>query len=191
MPFKSAPAHSNRPHNAKKLFTLLFQPKFLKICFTKVAASRSFLMMQHFFSPCQVVPGACLSQIVTNSHTSNTHKHPQTPTNTHKTPTNTNKEWCYHTFVKEWMNALDKTRILAPSDYFYHFSFPRPGFISLNALLGRFSEKLTVTTLRKRGRSGVTRSGCLLKTSEEQAAELSECNQAIRSLTRRSREENF
>ena len=69
----------------------------------------------------------------------------------------------------------------------------RPGLRSLIALLGRFSEKLTVTTLRKRGRSGVTGvgSGCLLKTSEEQAAELSECNQAIRSLTRRSREENF
>ena len=30
-----------------------------------------------FSSPCQVVPGACLSQIVTNSDTSNTHKHPQ------------------------------------------------------------------------------------------------------------------
>ena len=29
------------------------------------------------FSPCKVVPGACLSQIVTNSDTSNTHKHPQ------------------------------------------------------------------------------------------------------------------
>ena len=80
-----------------------------------------------FSSPCQVVPGACLSQIVTNSDTSNTHKHPKTPTNTHKTPTNTHKEWCYHTFVKEWMKALDKTRILAPSDYFYHFSFPSYG----------------------------------------------------------------
>ena len=79
------------------------------------------------FSPCQVVPGACLSQIVTNSDTSNTHKHPKTPTNTHKTPTNTHKEWCYHTFVKEWMKALDKTRILAPSDYLYHFSFPSYG----------------------------------------------------------------
>ena len=55
-----------------------------------------------FSSPCQVVPGACLSQIVTNSDTSNTHKHPKTPTNTHKTPTNTHKEWCYHTFVNGW-----------------------------------------------------------------------------------------
>ena len=35
------------------------------------------------FSPCQVVPGACLSQIVPNSATSYTHKHPQ---NTHKHP---------------------------------------------------------------------------------------------------------
>ena len=76
------------PTMQKKLFTLSFQQKFLKIRFTKVAGSRSFLMIQQFFSsPCQVVPGACLSQIVTNSATSNTHKHPKTPTNTHKTPT--------------------------------------------------------------------------------------------------------
>ena len=25
------------------------------------------------------------------------------------------------TFVKEWMKDFDKTRILAPADYFYHF----------------------------------------------------------------------
>ena len=65
-------------------------------------------------------PRGMFEPIVTNSDTSNTHKHPKTPTNTHK-------EWCYHTFVKEWMKALDKTRILAPSDYFYHFSFPSYG----------------------------------------------------------------
>ena len=94
----------------KKLFTLSFQPKFLKIRFTKVAGSRSFLMIQQFFSPHQMFPGVCLSQIVT----------PLTPKNTHK-------EWCYHTFVKEWIKALDKTRILAPSDYFYHFLFPSYG----------------------------------------------------------------
>ena len=47
IPFNSAPAHSTRPHNAKKkLFTLSFQSKFLKIRFTKVTASRSFLMRQ-------------------------------------------------------------------------------------------------------------------------------------------------
>ena len=77
--------------------------------------------------------------IVTNSDTSNTHKHPKTPTNTHKTPTNTHKEWCYHTFVKEWMKALDKTRILAPSDYFYHFSFPRYGRLKSKFLCERYS----------------------------------------------------
>ena len=82
-----------------------------------------------FVSPCQVVPGACLSQIVTNSHTSNTHKHPQ----------NAHKEWSYHTFVKEWMKALDKTRILAPSDYFYHFSFPRYGRLKSKFLCERYS----------------------------------------------------
>ena len=93
---------NSSPQCKKKLFTLSFQPKFLKIWFTKVAASWSFLMMQQFFFPsCQVVPVACLSQIVT----------PLTHTNTHK-------EWSYHTFVKEWMKALDKTRMLAPSDYF-------------------------------------------------------------------------
>ena len=72
-------------------------------------------------------PRGMFEPIVTNSDTSNTHKHPKTPTNTHKTPTNTHKEWCYHTFVKEWMKALNNTRILAPSDYFYHFSFPSYG----------------------------------------------------------------
>ena len=76
---------------------------------------------------------------MTNSDTSNTHKHPKTPTNTHKTPTNTHKEWCYHTFVKEWMKALDKTRILAPSDYFYHFSFPRYGRLKSKFLCERYS----------------------------------------------------
>ena len=48
--------HSTRPQPIqlvptmqKKLFTLSFQPKFLKIRFTKVAASRSFLMRQQIF----------------------------------------------------------------------------------------------------------------------------------------------
>ena len=48
--------HSTRPQPIqlvptmqKKLFTLSFQPKFLKIWFTKVAASRSFLMTRQFF----------------------------------------------------------------------------------------------------------------------------------------------
>ena len=80
-----------------------------------------------FFFSLPSGPRGMFEPIVTNSDTSNTHKHPKTPTNTHKTPTNTHKEWCYHTFVKEWMKALDKTRILAPSDYFYHFSFPSYG----------------------------------------------------------------
>ena len=37
--FNSAPAHSTRPHDAKKPFALSFQPKFLKISFTKVTAT--------------------------------------------------------------------------------------------------------------------------------------------------------
>ena len=43
-------------------------------------------------------PRGMFEPIVTNSDTSNTRKHPQ----------NTHKEWCYNTFVKEWMKALDK-----------------------------------------------------------------------------------
>ena len=33
---------------------------------------------------------------------------------------NTHKEWSYHTFVKQWMKALDKTRILTHS-YSRHY----------------------------------------------------------------------
>ena len=73
------------------------------------------------------LPSGPMGMFEPNSHTSNTHKHPKTPKNTHKTPTNTHKEWCYHTFVKEWITALNKTRILAPSDYFYNFSFASYG----------------------------------------------------------------
>ena len=40
---------NSSPQCKKKLFTLSFQPKFLKIRFTKVAASRSFLMRQQIF----------------------------------------------------------------------------------------------------------------------------------------------
>ena len=37
------------------------------------------------------------------------------------------------------MKALDKTRILAPSDYFYHFSFPRYGRLKSKFLCERYS----------------------------------------------------
>ena len=36
------------------------------------------------------------------------------------------------------MKALDKTRILAPSDYFYHFSFPRYGRLKSKFLCKRY-----------------------------------------------------
>ena len=49
IPFNSAPAHSSRPQNAKKLFTSSFQAKFLKIRFKKVAGTSSFLMCQQIF----------------------------------------------------------------------------------------------------------------------------------------------
>ena len=37
------------------------------------------------------------------------------------------KEWHQVTFTKEWMNALDDTRILAPTHLKYLVSFPRYG----------------------------------------------------------------
>ena len=89
MPFNSAPAHSTRPHNAKKALYVIISAKIPEnlvhksCCLTVIFDEAA----DFLFSPCQVVPGACLSQIVTNSDTSNTHKHPKTPTNTHKTPT--------------------------------------------------------------------------------------------------------
>ena len=129
MPFNSAPAHSTHPHNAKK--------SSLRYHFSRNSwkfGSQKLLPHDHFwwgsrFSYFSLPSGprGMFEPIVTNSDTSNTHKHPKTPTSNHKTPTNTHKEWCYHTFVKEWMKALDKTGILAPSDYFYHFSFPSYG----------------------------------------------------------------
>ena len=89
IPFNSAPAHSTRPHNAKKALYVIISaeiPENLvhKSCCLTVIFDEA---ADFLFSPCQVVPGACLSQIVPNSATSNTHKHPKTPTNTHKTPT--------------------------------------------------------------------------------------------------------
>ena len=41
--------------------------------------------------------------------------------------------------MKEWIKALDKTRILAPSNYFYHFSFPRYGRLKSKFLCERYS----------------------------------------------------
>ena len=46
IPFNSAPAHSTRPHNAKKLFKSSFQAKFQKIRFTKVTG-KSFFFFTH------------------------------------------------------------------------------------------------------------------------------------------------
>ena len=86
-----------------------------------------------------MVPGACLSQIVTNSHTSDTNKHPKNDQKRTHIGQKWQKEWRYHTFVKEWMKALDKKRILAPSDYFYNFSFPRYGRFKSKFLCERYS----------------------------------------------------
>ena len=79
MPFNSAPANSTRPHNAKKALYVIISAEIPEnqvhksYCLTVIFDEA----VNFFSSPCQVVPGACLSQIVTNSHTSNTHKHPQ------------------------------------------------------------------------------------------------------------------
>ena len=50
-------SHSTRPHNAKKLFTSSFQAIFLKIGFTKVTCTCSFLCTCTFWSShCSQVP---------------------------------------------------------------------------------------------------------------------------------------
>ena len=124
--------HSTRPKPTqlfptmqKKLFTSSFQAKFLKIRFLKVACTRSFLMyMQIFFFPSLYHSHGHIWAKISR------YAPPLTPKNDQKRThigQKWQKEWCYHTFVKEWMKALDKTRILVPSDYFYHFSFPSYG----------------------------------------------------------------
>ena len=41
------------------------------------------------------------------------------------------KEWGGVTFMKEWVKALDKTRILAPADIKFVVSFPRYGHLKI------------------------------------------------------------
>ena len=41
------------------------------------------------------------------------------------------KEWGDVTFMKEWVKALDKTRILAPADIKFVVSFPRYGHLKI------------------------------------------------------------
>ena len=41
------------------------------------------------------------------------------------------KEWDEVTFMKEWVKALDKTRILAPADIKFVVSFPRYGHLKI------------------------------------------------------------
>jgi len=113
------------PQCKKSSLRYHFSPNSGKLGSQKLLHQGHFRWRSKFFS--FTLPSGPWGMFEPNSATSNTHKHPKTPTNTHKTPTNTHKEWCYHTFVKEWMKAPDKTRILAPSDYFYHFSFPSYG----------------------------------------------------------------
>ena len=41
------------------------------------------------------------------------------------------KEWGDVTFMKEWVKALDDTRILAPADLKNLVSFPRYGYLKI------------------------------------------------------------
>ena len=49
------------------------------------------------------------------------------------------KEWGEVTFMKEWVKALDKTRILAPTDLKNLVSFPRYGRLKLELLCEEIS----------------------------------------------------
>ena len=122
----------------KKLFTLSIQPKFLKIWFTKVTGTsiKSYVPVNFFVPQSQVVLGACFGPL---SHTEPHLEHPKNDQKRTNIGQKCQKEWCYHTFVIEWMKALDKKRILARSDYFYHFSFPRYGHLKSKFLCERYS----------------------------------------------------
>ena len=89
IPFNSAPAHSTRPHNAKKSsLRYHFSPNSWKLGSQKLLPHGHFWWGSKFFSfSLPSGPRGMFEPIVTNSDTSNTHKHPKTPTNTHKTPT--------------------------------------------------------------------------------------------------------
>ena len=129
---------NSSPQCKKKLFTLSFQPKFLNIWFTKVTATsiKSYVAVNFFVPQSQVVLGACFGP---QSPSGPYLEHPKNDQKRTHIGQKWQKEWCYHTFVKEWMKALDKTRILAPSDYFYHFSFPRYGRLKSKFLCERYS----------------------------------------------------
>ena len=94
MPFNSAAAHSTRPYNAKKLFTLSFQPKFLNIRFPKFTGTsiKSYVSVFFLFFSWSGVPRgmfwATEGKRVTWGH-----------------------------FHEKWMRALKKMIILAPADF--------------------------------------------------------------------------
>ena len=49
------------------------------------------------------------------------------------------KEWGDVTFMKEWVKALDNTRILAPADLKNLVSFPRYGYLKIPKGLNQIS----------------------------------------------------
>ena len=125
------------PPCQKKLFTLSFHAKFLKIRFAQLTCTYTFLMYMYiFFLLVLITPRAYLGKIVPLCAASNTQKM------TKSGPIQAEigkKRWCYHIFVKERMKAFDKPRILALLGYFYHFLFSRYGRLMSNFLCGRYS----------------------------------------------------
>ena len=139
----SDPDYQNFPNYLNDLTLLLVRLHVFLVLVSRKLGSQKLLAQAHFwcaskisFSPVFTTPMGIFGQ-----------KYPAVPHLLH--PKNDQKrthigqkwqkEWCYHTFVKEWMKALDKTRILAPSDYFYHFSFSRYGRLKSKFLSERYS----------------------------------------------------
>ena len=81
MPFNSAPAHSTRPHNAKKSsLRYHFSRNSWKFGSQKLLHQGHFSWRGNFFFfSLPSGPRGMFEPIVTNSDTSNTHKHPKTP----------------------------------------------------------------------------------------------------------------
>ena len=138
-------SHSTRPQSIplvptmqKKLFTLSFQPKFLKIMFTKVTAtsSKSYVAVNFLFFSVYSSLGACFGP---QSPSVPCLEHPFFVTFPTERAQKRVKEWCEDTFMKEWMKALEKTRILAPADIRYLFSFGSYGRLKLKFLCELFS----------------------------------------------------
>ena len=110
IPLNSAP-------QCKKALTLSFQPKILKISFTKVAGAniKSYAPADFLFP----LSSGRWGHRAALSSTWNTLFFTFPTERAQKRVI----EWCEDTFMKEWMKALKKMRMLAPVDIQYLFSF--------------------------------------------------------------------